>query len=240
MNNNERTPQDDREPTPKVTPLSSQERTVDLPAQNGRLPKTAPAKTALTGFQNRVKTSLKQFSTSVNLPQSKVSPLLAGSVLGLSVALMIVLFRPLASTPPTVENQVSEQRKTVAEDWFQQARDASVRGDRSSAIANYTQAIARSPKNPNFYYNRGIEHSASGDRSAAIKDYMQAIKLDKNFADAYYNRANAHAASNQIKEAIADYQRAANLYQRQGLTDYQQEAIAAAKKLQQSTRPPQQ
>ncbi|MGV0025090.1 tetratricopeptide repeat protein [Phormidesmis priestleyi] len=233
MNNNERTPQDDREPTPKRPPLPSQDLTVDLTTQNGQTPapKMAPTKTALTGFQNRVKTSLEQFSTSVNLPQSKISPLLAGSVLGLSVALMIVLFRPLSSTPPPAQNQ-SEQRKTVAEDWFQQAREASVRGDRQAAIDNYTQAIARSPKNPNFYYNRGIEHSASGDRPAAIKDYTQAIKLDKNFADAYYNRANAHAANGQQKNAIADYQRAANLYQRQGLKDYQQEAIAAAQKLQ--------
>jgi tetratricopeptide (TPR) repeat protein len=234
MNSNERTPQDDRDLTPKTTPLSHQDLTVDLTPQNGHkpTPKTAPAKTALTGFQNRVKTSLQRFSTSVNLPQSKISPLLAGSVLGLSVALMIVLFRPLASTPPTAKNQASEQRQTVSEDWFQQAREASGRGDRSSAIANYTQAIQRSPKNPNFYYNRGIEHSASGDRPAAIKDYTQAIKLDKNFADAYYNRANAYAASNQSNAAIADYQRAAALYQRQGLTDYQKEAIAAIQNLQ--------
>jgi Tfp pilus assembly protein PilF len=238
MNHNEKMPKDDQ-PTPRMVPLSSQDRTVDLTTQNGQepAPRMTPSKTVpLTGFQNRVKTSLERFSTSVNLPQSKISPLLAGSVLGLSIALLIVLFRPLSPTPPTVENQVSEQRGTVAEDWFQQARQASVRGDRQSAIANYTQAIQRSPKNPNFYYNRGIEHSASGDRPSAIKDYTQAIKLDKNFADAYYNRANAQAVLGQNQAAIADYQRAANLYQRQGLKDFQQEAIAAAKTLQQSVR----
>jgi tetratricopeptide (TPR) repeat protein len=240
MNHNERTPQDDREPNSQP-PFPHHDLTVNLPPQNGQEPepKVSPAKT-VSGFQNRVKTSLQRFSTSVNSPQSKISPLLAAGVLGLSVALMIVLFRPLSSTPPTATNQASEQRKTVAEDWFQQAREASVRGDRSSAIANYTQAIARSPKNPNFYYNRGIEHSASGNRPSAIKDYTQAIKLDKNFADAYYNRANAQAASAQQNAAIADYQRAANLYQRQGLKEYQQEAIAAAKKLQQSARTPNQ
>lgn len=195
-------------------------------AQNGD---SSASNTHLTHIHNRVKTVLERVSTSINRPSQsqKVSPILAGIVLGLSIALVIVIFRPL--TP--AQDQASAD-KTTDTDWFQQAYDHSKRGNRQAAIADYTQAIQKDPKNSNFYYNRGIEYAATGDKPRAIADYTQAIKLDKNFADAYYNRANANVATGNQQEAIADYQRAADLYQKQGLTQFQQEAIAAARKLQ--------
>jgi tetratricopeptide (TPR) repeat protein len=211
---------------------------IESAQQNGN--NGAPlAKTAsLSRFQNRVRTAFQRVSTPLNRPgssnPSKISPLLAGGVLGLSIALLLTLCRPL-TTPPATENRVSEQRQTVSEDWFQQAYEDSRKGNHQAAIANYTQAIQRAPKNPNFYYNRGIEYAAIGDRPAAINDYTQAIQLDKNFADAFYNRANLHAAEGKKNSAIADYQSAAKLYQQQGLKDYQQEAIDSARRLQQST-----
>ncbi|NJR51732.1 MAG: tetratricopeptide repeat protein [Leptolyngbyaceae cyanobacterium CSU_1_3] len=104
-----------------------------------------------------------------------------------------------AHDTPASENRVSDQRQTVAEDWFQQAYEDSRKGNHQAAIADYTQAIQRAPKNSNFYYNRGIEHAAIGDRPAALNDYTQAIQLDKNFADAFYNRANLHAAEGRKK-----------------------------------------
>ena len=45
------------------------------------------------------------------------------------------------------------------------------------AIVDYTQAIALSPKDPEFYDNRGHAYERKGDKEQAIADFRRALKF---------------------------------------------------------------
>lgn len=46
------------------------------------------------------------------------------------------------------------------------------------ALASLTQAVQKSPRNPDVYYNRGVVHSAFGHFGSAIADFVKAYELD--------------------------------------------------------------
>src|SRR4051812_8499870 len=68
------------------------------------------------------------------------------------------------------------------------------KGDFEGAIADYTQAIEASPKDPVPYFNRGNAKRKKGDLDGAIADYTQTIAIDPKYADAYVNRGIAKRA----------------------------------------------
>jgi tetratricopeptide (TPR) repeat protein len=76
-----------------------------------------------------------------------------------------------------------------ASDFFAKASVERDRGDKSRAIANYTQAIARNPNYADAYYQRGNARYDQGDKQGALVDYDRALKFDPSYANAYYQRA---------------------------------------------------
>jgi tetratricopeptide (TPR) repeat protein len=83
--------------------------------------------------------------------------------------------------------------------------------DTNRAIADYTAAIRRDPKNANAYYSRGNAYSEKGDTDRAIADYTETIRLNPTYANAYYNRGNGYSNKGDMDRAIADYTAAIRL-----------------------------
>jgi tetratricopeptide (TPR) repeat protein len=52
---------------------------------------------------------------------------------------------------------------------------------------HYLRAIEASPKDPNLYYNLGVEYLRSNHFSQAAQAFNQVIQLNPKDKDAYYN-----------------------------------------------------
>lgn len=89
--------------------------------------------------------------------------------------------------------------------------DPAAANDTDRAIADYTAAIRRDPKNANAYYNRGNAYSEKGDTDRAIADYTETVRLNPTYANAYYNRGNSYSNKGDMDRAIADYTAAIRL-----------------------------
>ncbi|AFY89564.1 tetratricopeptide repeat-containing S1 family peptidase [Chroococcidiopsis thermalis] len=94
-----------------------------------------------------------------------------------------------------------------ASDFFAKGSVERDRGDRSRAIANYTQAIARNPNYADAYYQRGNARYDQGDKQGALADYDQALKFDPNYANAYYQRAVILYNRGNKQEALSSFDR---------------------------------
>ncbi len=103
-------------------------------------------------------------------------------------------------------------------------------GEQEIAIADYDKAIALNERNADAYISRGIAYSAQREHQKAIKDYNRAIKINRDNADAYYALGFTLSLQQGRKQkAIQAYQKAAELYQKQGKTNYSQSALYQAK-----------
>jgi tetratricopeptide (TPR) repeat protein len=96
-------------------------------------------------------------------------------------------------------------------DHFDRAYEAAKKGDRDTAIQEYTLAISKDPTRPIAYNNRGVSYKDLGQHERAIEDYSKAIELDPNNALAYRNRAKAYRAICEIEKAEADEAKAREL-----------------------------
>ncbi|GAB1542609.1 hypothetical protein NUACC21_52830 [Scytonema sp. NUACC21] len=85
--------------------------------------------------------------------------------------------------------------------------------DYEQAIAKFSQAIEKDPKQPRAYVNRGNSHYNMKEYEAALSDYNRALSINPNEVKAYVNRGNARFmlaeySSDPDREynlAIADY-----------------------------------
>jgi hypothetical protein len=75
-------------------------------------------------------------------------------------------------------------------------------------ITLWTDVIAKYPKEPLAYYNRGDALARQREFAAAIKDYTHALRLDPAYPRAYCQRGNLFLMSGQYASAVADYNRA--------------------------------
>jgi lipoprotein NlpI len=83
--------------------------------------------------------------------------------------------------------------------------------DFDHAIADFSELLELSPKEPHAHYNRGVAYSRRGDFDNAITDYGEAIKLDPRYGKAYLCRGDAYQAKGDFDGAIADYDQAVQL-----------------------------
>lgn len=119
-----------------------------------------------------------------------------------------------------------------AQEFFDRGLEKQNSGDYQGAIADYDQAIKLNPDDADAYNNRGLARSALGNKQGAIADYDQAIKLNPDYAPAFYNRGLRHKEQRNKQRAIAGFQKAADLYQKQGNSEWHQKALEQLKKLQ--------
>ena len=96
----------------------------------------------------------------------------------------------------------------TAEDWSRRGIVQTQRGQLSSALESYNQAIELAPDDITVLVNRGLVRDELGDYDGAIADYSSAIRLDPTLTEAYYNRANTYHNQEQYALAIEDYSEA--------------------------------
>ena len=82
------------------------------------------------------------------------------------------------------------------------------RGQPDRAAADFEQAVALNPKNPNAWINRANTYQAQGKFDLALKDYEQALQLRGNDSTAHAGRADTYLRMGQPERAIPDYDEA--------------------------------
>lgn len=83
------------------------------------------------------------------------------------------------------------------------------RADNARALADYDEALARDPGQPEAYFNKGALLLRTGSAAQAVPLFDAAIgNRTKFLAGAYYGRGVAHEQLGNIKAAYYDYRRA--------------------------------
>ncbi len=108
-------------------------------------------------------------------------------------------------------SELIEQLPEAAAVWSNRGNVRVRRNNLEGAIADYNQAIALAPTEPDPYLNRGAVREAMGAWEDAIADYNQVLQFDPDDPAAYNNRGNAEAGLGEWELAIADYQAAITL-----------------------------
>jgi tetratricopeptide (TPR) repeat protein len=83
-----------------------------------------------------------------------------------------------------------------------------------SALALWSDTVAKAPENPNSQYNLGNVYIDLGDYPQAMARFRRAIALHPNFPAAYNNLGNALAFSSDFGSAEREYQQAVFLDER--------------------------
>jgi len=95
----------------------------------------------------------------------------------------------------------------TANQLVDRGRDTANKGDRSGAMALYTQALALDPKLSRAYVNRAIERNVLGDSKGALADYGRAIALDPKDPVSLHNRSYILRRLGKYSAALADLNR---------------------------------
>ncbi|MEG5138840.1 MULTISPECIES: tetratricopeptide repeat protein [unclassified Microcoleus] len=94
-------------------------------------------------------------------------------------------------------------------------------GDKTGAIADYTQAIALNASDAETFYKRANTRYDMGATEQAIQDYTQAIKVNPSFTKAIYNRALARRDTGDKRGALEDLTQVLRLNPNDGEAYYQ-------------------
>ena len=119
-----------------------------------------------------------------------------------------------------VLGDLSEKAKTRSIAYVGRGLAYLDKGDRDSAIADFTDAIRLDPKNAHAYNDRGLAWKDKGDHDRALADLTAAIAINplprsdlpgSGFVNVYANRGSAWQAKGDLDRAIADFDRAVSL-----------------------------
>ncbi|MEZ6061814.1 MAG: tetratricopeptide repeat protein [Planctomycetaceae bacterium] len=80
--------------------------------------------------------------------------------------------------------------------------------DYDKAIADFTQCLAKEPRNAGAFNNRGQAHYLKKDFQRAIADFSRALSIDAKHFLALNNRALAYIATEQFDPAVKDIEAA--------------------------------
>jgi tetratricopeptide (TPR) repeat protein len=86
-----------------------------------------------------------------------------------------------------------------------------LKGDNSSAIKAFDEAIRREPTLAEAYIMRGSAYQAEGQFSRALADFNEAIRLEPKSARAHCDRAILEYELSQPEKTLADYNQAISL-----------------------------
>jgi tetratricopeptide (TPR) repeat protein len=82
-------------------------------------------------------------------------------------------------------------------------------GKTEEALAEFAQALALDPHNPEALYNRGLVYQGEKQHQPAIDDFTAANGLTPQRAEPLLARAISYLALDKVKEAVADLDEAA-------------------------------
>lgn len=113
---------------------------------------------------------------------------------------------------PAVADEIPlEARIQTARSLFDQALDATNKGQFAQAETYWTQLLELFPDNAEIWSNRGNARASQNHLRAAIEDYNAAINRAPNAPDPYLNRGAARENMGDFQGAIADYNQVLNL-----------------------------
>ncbi|XP_017003745.2 stress-induced-phosphoprotein 1 [Drosophila takahashii] len=116
-----------------------------------------------------------------------------------------------------VEAKIKEQERTAyinpekAEEEKEQGNHFFKKGDYSSAVKHYTEAIKRNPDDPKLYSNRAACYTKLAAFDLGLKDCDTCIKLDEKFIKGYIRKGKILQGMQQQSKAQAAYQKALEL-----------------------------
>jgi tetratricopeptide (TPR) repeat protein/tRNA A-37 threonylcarbamoyl transferase component Bud32 len=122
-----------------------------------------------------------------------------------------------------------------SQELFAQGQQKALQGDKTGAIADYTQALAINSRDAEAFYKRANARYDLGAGEEAIEDYTQAIKLNPSHTKAIYNRGLVRRELGNKQGAVEDFTQAvrlnstdANAYYQRALAYYDLSEYQAA------------
>ncbi|KAF9797565.1 hypothetical protein SFRURICE_007342 [Spodoptera frugiperda] len=98
----------------------------------------------------------------------------------------------------------AEQEKELGNDFFK-------KGDYSTAVKHYTEAIKRNPDDPKLYSNRAACYTKLAAFDLGLKDCDQCCKLDPKFIKGWIRKGKILQGMQQHSKALTAYQKALEL-----------------------------
>lgn len=125
---------------------------------------------------------------------------------------------------PEVKTQLSEIEKKIkewelkayidpakAEEEKEMGNDYFKKGEYSTAIKHYTEAINRNPDDPKLYSNRAACYTKLAAFDLGLKDCDTCVKLDEKFIKGWIRKGKILQVMQQPSKALVAYQKALEL-----------------------------
>lgn len=125
---------------------------------------------------------------------------------------------------PDVKTMLSEMEKKIkeeelkayvdpakAEEEKERGNEFFKKGEYSTAIKHYTEAINRNPQDPKLYSNRAACYTKLAAFDLGLKDCDMCVKLDEKFIKGWIRKGKILQGMQQPSKALAAYQKAMEL-----------------------------
>lgn len=99
------------------------------------------------------------------------------------------------------------QGRELAHALYRRGAGYAAKGDYTTAVRDFTQALKFAPNSADALYNRGAAYSKLGRWNEALADFTALLKVVPNDPNTFYARAWVHAQLGKDKAAIADLDR---------------------------------
>jgi len=120
-----------------------------------------------------------------------------------------------APASPSSAGVVAKQTPRTADEFARQAAALMATRDFAGAAVDWTDALALSPNEPHYVYERALSELGEHNAKAALADLDQAVKLDPSNLDPLLARAEVRFADHAVEQAKADVDAAAALAEKQ-------------------------
>jgi tetratricopeptide (TPR) repeat protein len=118
---------------------------------------------------------------------------------------------PDASPATSAGKTVAAAEPTDADGFGRRGAASAARGDYAKAIADLSRALALTPSEPRYFYERAMAYFGDHQSTLAFADLDQALKLKPDDIDALMMRAEVRLARKNTASAATDLDAAARL-----------------------------
>lgn len=103
-----------------------------------------------------------------------------------------------------INPELADKEKAIGNELFK-------KGDFSSALKHYTEAIRRNPQDAKIYSNRAACYTKLMSFDLALKDCEKCIEIEPSFVKAYLRKAKVLQGMQQSSKAMAAFEKALEL-----------------------------